>query len=124
MNAREEQVYFISYAEGPIKIGRAIDIRRRINAIQTSLPYKVQVLGVVMGPVGHEKWLHDRFRTYKLRGEWYSRNAELLDFIKAFTQQWAPPRSKSRARGVGIAELMKNRECRKIGSEYKWVKRN
>ena len=40
---KTELVYFISFDMGPVKIGRAIDIRKRLAALQTSHPRKLGV---------------------------------------------------------------------------------
>lgn len=79
-------VYFIQIGEdGPIKIGmsRGNPIRR-LQAMQTGMPYELRVMGVVAEEFGRtEGQLHERFDHLRLRGEWFRPEADLIAFIKA-----------------------------------------
>lgn len=78
----KEIVYFISAGlHGPIKIGKASDVKKRLQSLQTSSSEKLTILGVVSGEVGLEHRLHNKFDHGRIRGEWFARTKELLDFI-------------------------------------------
>ncbi|NJM47628.1 MAG: GIY-YIG nuclease family protein [Alkalinema sp. RU_4_3] len=80
-------IYFILNEDSDaIKIGRAKDLAKRMNALQTSSPAKlkliksVQVEGV---KEAHEleQSLHRQFHEIRLAGEWFKAEANLLEYI-------------------------------------------
>lgn len=78
-----EKVYFLrSGARGPIKIGKARDVQRRVDEIKAGNPYELRVLAVMPGGRAEERELHERFAHLRLRGEWFRPAAELRDFVK------------------------------------------
>lgn len=85
-------IYFLTAkAEGfPIKIGITTNRFSRFSAIQTSLPYELDIIG--FWPIRDqsvERALHSKFDRFRLRGEWFQRSDELLAFIDALELQ--PP---------------------------------
>ena len=76
-------VYFIQ-AEigGPIKIGQAVDVRRRLADVQNYSPFPLVVLAVVpnSGETA-ERELHKRFSAVRDHGEWFAPTAEILEYI-------------------------------------------
>ncbi len=82
-SARETVIYFIqSEHGGPIKIGRADDLAKRLVGLQTSRPDELVVLVAVPGTVSQERELHDRFAAFREKGEWFSPCPELMGLIK------------------------------------------
>ncbi len=68
-------VYFVREGiKGPIKIGRAAELKRRVGQLQTSNPVTLQLLGwlVAACDIGLERDLHSRYANHRLRGEWFS----------------------------------------------------
>jgi hypothetical protein len=61
----------------PVKIGVAVDVRRRIDTLQTGNPRALEVV-MTFGPMtrveayGLEEFFHRRFKPQRLRGEWFS----------------------------------------------------
>ena len=80
--------YFFRSGDGPIKIGRATNISRRLCAIQAYNPEPVECIGYKRGD--HEAKLHGRFAGLRLHGEWFTPATELLDFIRTETIAWQP----------------------------------
>ncbi len=78
-------IYFIGAESGPIKIGKARNVKSRLSGIQTGHPEVLSCLGVMMGPERLEVGLHSRFSQYRLRGEWFDRSPEILQFIDQHT---------------------------------------
>lgn len=74
----KELVYFIGAEGGPIKIGKATDVKKRLSSHQTSNPEALRVYGVMRGD---ESAIHQKFEHLRLRGEWFRREPELLAFI-------------------------------------------
>jgi hypothetical protein len=74
-------VYFIRSGEA-IKIGKASgNVRDRMAQLQTANPADLELLGVMPGGLEEEAGLHRRFAHLRLRGEWFTCDQDLLDFI-------------------------------------------
>lgn len=75
-------VYFVTYENGPIKIGKAKNISNRIKGLQTSIPSKIDLLGVMAGPHNLESSLHKQFSSQRISGEWFEKKDPLVSFIE------------------------------------------
>lgn len=80
-------VYFIA-AEGAglIKIGRSVDVSKRVVSLQLANPFILRILLVIKCASGPESFalerhLHKRFRTTRFRGEWFRSSEELTSFV-------------------------------------------
>lgn len=80
-------IYFILNEDSnAIKIGRAKDLAKRMNALQTSSPAKLRLIKSVQvegGEEAHEleQSLHKKFSKIRLAGEWFKAEANLLEYI-------------------------------------------
>lgn len=77
----KEVIYFVSYEDGPIKIGKTTDLLDRIKTLQTSTPFELKCLGVVPNTNDTESVLHRQFANIRMSGEWFERDETLLSFI-------------------------------------------
>jgi len=79
--------YFVQAGDnGPIKIGRSIKPQRRVKHIQTDCYEKIFLIGLTREK---EAKLHKRFEKWLIRGEWYSPNIELCNYIASLeTVEW------------------------------------
>jgi hypothetical protein len=95
-------VYFVRAGpDGPVKIGLARDVARRLKTLQTASPVPLLLLGVVPGDAKVERQLHRRFAGSRLRGEWFTPSPELLAHIDALVHPPAPePLTPERAREI------------------------
>jgi hypothetical protein len=76
-------VYFIQRGEdGPVKIGHSKNVRGRLSALQTGIPERLRVLGVLDGGKAEEQRLHRYFGAYCIQGEWFKPVPELLAYIR------------------------------------------
>ena len=76
------KVYFVQAVDGgPIKIGISFDPTSRLRSIQTGSHSKLIVIGTIPGGRRKERELHERFREFRLNGEWFRAESALLDFI-------------------------------------------
>ena len=86
-------VYFIQAdIGGPIKIGHAACISARMDTFQAGCPFKLVLLGHI--PSGGQKLelrLHDKFDHFRLHGEWFEPDQDLLDFIRTEAQHDGDP---------------------------------
>ncbi|MER6332639.1 GIY-YIG nuclease family protein [Streptomyces sp. NPDC001034] len=67
------QVVYVVGAEGldAVKIGTTTDVAKRISSMQTGLPLTLSVLWTCEGGRSLERALHEEFRAYRQRGEWF-----------------------------------------------------
>ena len=82
-------IYFIRCGKkGPIKIGYAKDVEKRMADLQIGNPYQLFLIAAVpVKSMAHgkqvEKWLHQRFKTQHIRGEWFRPTIKLKPIFRA-----------------------------------------
>lgn len=64
-----------------VKIGKAQSVKCRLKGLQTSNPYQLEVLMVQKGDT--EGLLHNQFRPYWIRGEWYEYSDSIKGLVEA-----------------------------------------
>lgn len=80
--SKDSRVYFIqSGTDGPIKIGKANDPEARLAELQVGSPSALRLIGSIPGGIAEERALHARFSADRVRGEWFSPSAPLLDYL-------------------------------------------
>ena len=69
-------VYFLT-AEGldAVKIGSTDDLRSRQKQLQIGCPVALALLSAVVGGRDVELALHERFKSHRIRGEWFRLSA-------------------------------------------------
>lgn len=78
---KRRQVYFmLSPQTGLIKIGISHDPVSRARSLSTS--ERIELLGCFPADDSEEKRLHRKFKHLRQRGEWFSPDKELVDYIK------------------------------------------
>ena len=71
-------IYIVRRGEdGPVKIGRTKDIKKRISALQISSPDKLRVVAQFPAPEWVEDRLHSVLTSHRLSGEWFAWCAEI-----------------------------------------------
>lgn len=81
---RQPVVYFVqSEHGGPVKIGFAEDVAKRMMQLQVSRPDKLVLLASMPGTVRDEADLHRRFVHLRERGEWFTGTQELMQVISS-----------------------------------------
>jgi len=73
-------IYFVK-ANDRVKIGYAVNPLSRIKSIQTSSPYKLEVLLIIEGTYEVERELHKLFHEYRRTGEWFEYGDRLESFV-------------------------------------------
>ena len=83
-------IYFIQAVEEPfyIKIGCSVEPCKRLNAIQTASPIKLEPLAIVSVPHINqfEKLFHEYFVKKRVRGEWF--DIEPRDVYELLNKFW------------------------------------
>ena len=74
-------VYFIR-SPTAVKIGRSKDTKRRLGVLQTGHPEPLSLAATCEGGRELERQYHDRFKDYRLAGEWFSPHPEILAEIE------------------------------------------
>jgi hypothetical protein len=75
-------IYFIRNIEtGEIKIGVGVRPRSRLKQLQTGSSATLELMGAIPGGIWEERELHRKWQRYRVRGEWFEPNAELLSEI-------------------------------------------
>jgi hypothetical protein len=66
-------VYFAQCmtSPGPIKVGLASDVARRLGEVQVGCPYPIELMGTLPGGRAGEALLHRVFAAFKIHGEWF-----------------------------------------------------
>ena len=81
---RESYVYFVQDgADGPIKIGYAVDVTKRIASLQTGHHRALRVLLTIPGGPKVERKMHNKFWRSRIRGEWFRPTPMLTAFIES-----------------------------------------
>lgn len=79
----QKTIYFIQEkGTNAIKIGITTNVLSRLHSLGTSNPYELELLATTNGTEEDEKNLHEKFSKYRLKGEWFKENDELLKLIK------------------------------------------
>ena len=103
-------IYFVqSESGGPIKIGFAIDVSRRLRFLQCGSPTRLSVLATAPGDATHESALHRKFRINRVLNEWFSPSDELLDLVASVRRNGALPLlavEQPRAFGLAAADFL------------------
>jgi len=110
-------VVYLVHAEGTdlYKIGKAVDVGKRIADLQTSSPHKLRVLAVVKGT--KEKSLHARYKQFRQHGEWFC----LPDCAVAEILAMATPPSKTSTSTPQGASLSHEQRLRLIRNVMCWL---
>lgn len=96
---QKNYVYFIqSGSQGPIKIGYSNDVKKRLSALKSGSPYKLDVIGLIEGGRSKEKEMHEKFKEKRLSQscEWFEFCDEIIDFINENKIKTDPILSKTK----------------------------
>lgn len=76
-------VYFIQCGPGgPIKIGVARNVKKRMAQLQTGQPYTLELLATMPGNVTVEQRLHLKLRAHRMSGEWFEPHENVLAEVR------------------------------------------
>lgn len=71
-----------------VKIGFAKEPKSRLVTLQIGSPAPCRLLGVKAGTHEDELALHRQFSELRIRGEWFSKNGPVLDFISELSDDF------------------------------------
>ena len=56
--------------------------KERLELFQVGSPIKLKIICIIEGTSKTEKKLHEDFKKYRIYGEWFKPELELLEYIK------------------------------------------
>lgn len=78
-------VYFIAAVDaGKIKIGKTVDLKKRLASLSTMSPVDVTLVCSVDYDDGLEGRIHRHLSEYRSHGEWFHADPFVLDFIRGY----------------------------------------
>lgn len=74
-------LYFIRCSAGPVKVGRAKNVAKRLSDLQVANPYELTLIdgfecGLVRTVAEIESFVHRKLSAFHIRGEWFTTEAE------------------------------------------------
>jgi hypothetical protein len=102
----EEPVYVVR-AGGAIKIGVTSNVERRLRTLATGSALPLELLGTLLGGRCLERKLHERFKRFHLRREWFKADDALLSAIRDLLAASPAPRPDAHA-------LAQEGRCRRV----------
>lgn len=74
---------YIIKADKYVKIGVADDINYRLRQIQSTCPIRLEIINFwkINNTYHYEKFLHKRYKQYRVHGEWFALPADELIFL-------------------------------------------
>lgn len=92
-------IYFIRCVSlKAIKIGQAGNPGKRLAEMQVGCPADLVMYGKCHGTKEDEKMLHAKFRSQKIRGEWFTETPEMMEFIDNVIAKGMPSRTEQDAK--------------------------
>lgn len=70
-------IYFIGPENGPVKIGFAVNLSKRLRDLELANAYPLKVWASVEASPALEREYHARFAAHRLHGEWFTRCPEI-----------------------------------------------
>jgi hypothetical protein len=85
-------IYFIqSGKNGPVKIGRADDVQKRLKSLQTAHPETLILRAIIPGDLAEEQYMHRLFAAASIRGEWFKPTKRLREYLAYLESRSSPP---------------------------------
>lgn len=103
-------VYFVE-SEGLVKIGSALEPKKRLAILATAIPYDLKLLFVMNGGLREETQLHELFKKSHYRGEWFYLSDEILDYIREQKEGGVSEVYKNESEDMRISRCRKIREA-------------
>lgn len=81
---RGNYVYIIKSGEF-VKIGYSSNFCSRLENLKSSNPTQMEIIGLFIGGRKEEAMLHNKFKQFLLRNEWFIYNEEIQQYCTDFT---------------------------------------
>lgn len=129
LKGRLRMIYFIQQGKtGAIKIGYTSkdDVRDRLLTLQVGSAESLHVIGVMEGDQKQEKLLHQLFKPYHMKGEWFESSPKLYMYIMSLItgRDIAPTPDHRSLNGLSLNQYVKQFETDIIQSTLKTTQGN
>ena len=111
-------IYFIkALNSGLIKIGYTKNVGERVASLRSNSPEELHILKITEGDIEDEKRIHNKFKHFNERNEWFRPEKSLLDFIESSKEisYVERPRRMSRSKRKVIYFIQSNSNMINIG---------
>ena len=79
-------IYFVQIeGGGPVKVGYANDVRRRLADLQTASFQRLRLVASMPGDRAAEAEVHKRLNHLRIRGEWFRPDPEMWEVLGDLT---------------------------------------
>ena len=68
-----------------LKIGRSKNVNKRLNQLQVNNSGLLKILYVVSGRGMDESHVHEKFKKFRVLGEWFENDESIIDYFKKLT---------------------------------------
>lgn len=75
-------IYLVAHLDQFVKIGFTKNINKRLSQLQVSSPVKLELLHLIEGNVTLEKELHQKFKDFRVSGEWFNYDSSILEYFQ------------------------------------------
>ena len=75
-------IYFLK-SDKYVKIGYSKNPKKRISILKISIPFEMEVIGIIEGDLKKESQLHRMFSKLRVQGEWFLLTEEIIDYIRS-----------------------------------------
>lgn len=76
---------------GPIKIGCSATPAKRLRTYEIWSPVMLEIIAFAPGSSAHENYLHHKFASHRLHGEWFEATADLVALVDSVAETGALP---------------------------------
>ncbi len=102
LNIKFSYVYFIQGSDGgPVKIGRSVDVERRLKELQAESPVRLVLREKLRGGADDEHQLQAKYAANRIHGEWFEPHPSMPGVIHR--GQKMPSMAWRRDKGNAIA---------------------
>lgn len=91
MTETASYVYFARRGDA-VKIGRTTSLVGRMRSLECAHDADLRLIAAIPGGADVEAELHLRFRTLRIRGEWFMLTGELRDYVVTLPALTLPPK--------------------------------
>lgn len=118
-------IYFVQQGDyGPVKIGLAKNVLKRLDGLLNGSPLELHLRAVMPGDRAVERQMHQRFAKHHIRGEWFQPDPEIVMFIDGvpkallrdlkFRRRLRKPITKAQAQKIWNDSSLRWQEARSL----------
>jgi hypothetical protein len=111
-------IYFIGNGLGQVKIGYSRQPLKRLTDLQTASPTELELLAIMPGDTTTEKEYHEKYKSFKLNGEWFRLEGQIEIEIYAIRKVYKLPPTEKDLILYKESFIAWDRETSKVDDKY------